>query len=112
MTLPVSALTTDHDLVVAAGEEAASLEVHGEAGGRFAGSQRPAMRLGELLRVNLDEFGGVFVVDEHAPLPSATANSGLPPRGIVPTTVPSVALMAVAFFPRPLKVKTRLETLS
>src|SRR5260370_40433042 len=44
------------------------------------------------------------------PLPSAAANSGLPFRGIVPTTVPSAALMAVAFLPRPLKGKTGLVT--
>src|SRR4029077_6212577 len=44
-----------------------------------------------------------------APLPSATANSGLSLRGIVPATAPSAALMAVEFLPRPLKVKTRLE---
>src|SRR6266404_4363553 len=42
------------------------------------------------------------------PLPSATANSGLSPRGIVPTTEPSAALITVESLPRPLKVKTRL----
>src|SRR4030088_597995 len=41
------------------------------------------------------------------PLPSATANSGLAPSGIVPTTEPSAPLITVEFLPRPLKVKTR-----
>src|SRR5260370_32944946 len=42
------------------------------------------------------------------PLPSATANSGLPPRARVPATELSAPLMAVGFWSRPLREKTRL----
>src|SRR5260370_2459065 len=45
------------------------------------------------------------LLTQREPLPSATANSGLPPRGMVPMTEPSAALMAVEFLPRPLEVK-------
>ena len=41
------------------------------------------------------------------PLPSVTENSGLPPSGMVPTTWPVLASMAVESLERPLKVKTR-----
>src|SRR5262249_55491019 len=41
------------------------------------------------------------------PLSSATENSGLPPIGIVPTTMPVLASIAVELLPRPLNVKTR-----
>ncbi len=46
------------------------------------------------------------------PLPSVTANSGLPPRSIVPATLSVAASMAVALAVRPLKVKTRPEKAS
>ena len=42
------------------------------------------------------------------PLPSATANSGLPPSASVPATEPSLALMAVVSLLLPFMVKTRL----
>ena len=42
------------------------------------------------------------------PAPSAAANSGLPPRSMVPSTLPSAASMTVAVPSRPLKAKTRL----
>ncbi len=41
------------------------------------------------------------------PAPSATANSGLPPSAIVPSTVPEATSMAVALLLPALKVKTR-----
>jgi len=44
------------------------------------------------------------------PFPSATENSGFPPRAIVPATLPVLASMAVELLERPLKVKTRPET--
>jgi hypothetical protein len=42
------------------------------------------------------------------PSKSAVANSGLPPSGIVSTTLPVTPSITVAFSLRPLKVKTRL----
>src|SRR5260370_32438023 len=48
------------------------------------------------------------LLTQTEPLPSATANSGLPPRGIVPTTEPSAPLMAVGFLPRPFKRQAAL----
>src|SRR5216684_8361867 len=41
------------------------------------------------------------------PSPSATANSGPPPRSIVAATFPSAASIAVALLLPPLKAKTR-----
>ena len=38
---------------------------------------------------------------------SACANSGLPPSGIVATTLPDFASMTVADFERPLKARAR-----
>ncbi len=43
------------------------------------------------------------------PLPSATANSGFPPSGMLPTTVPAPASITLALSLPPLNTKTRLE---
>src|SRR5437867_10287374 len=43
------------------------------------------------------------------PSPSDTANSGLPPRSMVPATWPLAASMAVDVCPRPFIVKTRCD---
>jgi hypothetical protein len=43
------------------------------------------------------------------PLPSAAANSGLPPKGMVCTTFPVAASNTVASLLRPLKVKTLFD---
>jgi len=46
------------------------------------------------------------------PFPSACANSGFPPRGIVQATFPVAASIDVASPDRPLNVKTRPEAAS
>ena len=46
------------------------------------------------------------------PIPSATANSGLPPSSTVPATLPSFAARTVTLLLRPLKAKTRCVTAS
>jgi len=43
-----------------------------------------------------------------APFAVGYGDSGLSPRGTVPTTEPSAAVDDGEFLPRPLKVKTRL----
>jgi len=65
-----------HDFFVANGKETTSLEIHGKAGGRFARGERPTMGFGEFPRVELDEFGFVFDVDENAALAVSNGEFG------------------------------------
>src|SRR5437764_1267825 len=51
-----------HHFFVADGKEAATGDVHGEAGRRFARRERPVVEFLEALRVEMIEVGGVFVV--------------------------------------------------
>jgi len=44
------------------------------------------------------KLGAVFIVHIDGALASAAANSGLPRKSMLPSTVLSAALMAVAFF--------------
>jgi len=49
------------------------------------------------LRIERNEIEVSSALTKMAPLPSDTANSGLSPSGIEPTTEPSAALMTVEF---------------
>jgi len=94
---------------VAANNENFVSGVNGEAGGRFAGRERPGVFDFESLRVEFDEGTLVLEVDEDFAFPSDAPNSGPPPRGKVLTTFPEAASMADAVLASPLKVKTRFE---
>ena len=69
--------------------------------------------------VTVSVFGSITAIElvssrftKTLPAPSEAANSGFAPRGMVPATAEVDASMAVAFLPRPLKVKTRFEKVS
>src|SRR6266852_2013522 len=51
-----------HHFFVADGKEAASGDVHGEAGRRFARRERPVVEFLEALRIEMMELGGILVV--------------------------------------------------
>jgi hypothetical protein len=71
----------------------------------------PSVRIVVCFAPSITAISLVFsIFTKTAPFPSATGNSGLPPRAIVPATVPVLASIAVALFDRPLKVKTFPET--
>src|SRR6266850_2811353 len=108
MTLPESASTTAETLSSQTASRRRVLrsaarpegDLHGASGQRWVSFR--------FCESSATRFGVSSALTKMAPLPSDTANSGLSPSGIEPTTEPSVALMTVEFLPRPLKVKTRL----
>ncbi len=68
----------DHLLVVARGEEAPILPVHGYARGSFAGRERPAMEYLQRFGIDLGNLILVGNVDEHAALTVGHHEFGLP----------------------------------
>src|SRR5882724_2435491 len=66
-----------HHFIVATREEAAILAVDGEAGSFLTRLLRPAMRDGELLRIELHELGSVLDVDVDAALAVGDSKFGL-----------------------------------
>src|SRR6266849_4459246 len=70
-----------HYFFVADGKEAASGNVHGEAGRRFARRERPVVEFLEALRIEMMELGGILVVDIESALAVSDGEFGFAIQG-------------------------------